>query len=345
MEHAVTEMVTGLDLVEMQLRIAAEPLGLGRDVPSIGHAIEARLYAEDPTQGFLPQSGTLASWKAASGAGVRIDHALRAGMTIPSDYDPLPKIGEQGVNRRGRRRLRRATSSARARDRHQPGVPAAPAAKRHLRRRRDHHTDFVEPVDAGRRRARELGAGGAAGARCADPVGSGGASRQGRTRPGQTWSITVDDGSSIVVRSEEMTLEAAVDRAASSCISRTGSGARLRTPGTPTPSGWTRGSVACYRARTRSAPPRGRRDGDGELRAPMAAQVVAVAVAAGDRVEPGAALVTLRAGRAGHRIAAPRAALVREVLVREGDQVAFRQVLIRLEEAAATSATAEHGAR
>ena len=68
-EHPVTEEITGLDLVREQIRIAAgEPLGYGQDDIGIcGHAIEARLYAEDPASGFLPQTGTVDLWRPATG--------------------------------------------------------------------------------------------------------------------------------------------------------------------------------------------------------------------------------------------------------------------------------------
>jgi geranyl-CoA carboxylase alpha subunit len=98
-------------------------------------------------------------------------------------------------------------------------------------------------------------------------------------------------------------------------------------------------SIGSYRVRTGRARAPGAEDDD-ELRAPIAAQVVAVVVAVGDRVEQGAALVTLRAMKLEHQVAAPRVAVVREILVREGDQVAFRQVLVRLETAAPTAAVA-----
>src|SRR5262245_37001185 len=77
-EHPLTEMLTGIDLVELQIRIAAgEQLGLVQDdVGFVGHAIEARLYAEAPHANFLPQSGKLAVWRPPSGAGIRVDHGL-----------------------------------------------------------------------------------------------------------------------------------------------------------------------------------------------------------------------------------------------------------------------------
>ena len=147
------------------------------------------------------------------------------------------------------------------------------------------------------------------------------------------WAMTVDDGVYVDRGAQrDHDLELLLDRKRRARLSR-GWRAALGCVRRDADAVWieSRGSVACYRARTGGARPAGAGDGDGELRAPMAAQVVAVAVAAGDRVEPGAALVTLRAMKLEHRVAAPRAALVREVLVREGDQVAFRQVLVRLE--------------
>jgi geranyl-CoA carboxylase alpha subunit len=88
-EHAVTEAITGLDLVAMQLRVAAgEPLGLAqKDVKFFGHAIEVRLCAEDPAQDFLPQSGEVRLWHAPKS--VRVDHALESGTVVPPFYDSM----------------------------------------------------------------------------------------------------------------------------------------------------------------------------------------------------------------------------------------------------------------
>ena len=90
-EHPVTEMVTGLDLVELQVRVAAgEKLPLGQhEVRLDGHAIEARVYAEDPARGFLPTGGTVLSVRDAEGPGVRVDSGLADGTVVGSDYDPM----------------------------------------------------------------------------------------------------------------------------------------------------------------------------------------------------------------------------------------------------------------
>ncbi|MDJ0376654.1 biotin carboxylase N-terminal domain-containing protein [Cryobacterium sp. PH31-L1] len=90
-EHPVTELVTGLDLVDWQLRIAAgEPLTVAqRDICLTGHAIEARVYAENPERGFLPTTGTVLQLHEATGDGVRVDSSLTLGLAIASHYDPM----------------------------------------------------------------------------------------------------------------------------------------------------------------------------------------------------------------------------------------------------------------
>jgi acetyl-CoA/propionyl-CoA/long-chain acyl-CoA carboxylase, biotin carboxylase, biotin carboxyl carrier protein len=104
-EHPVTEAITGLDLVELQLRVAAgEPLGLAQeDVTVSGHAIEARIYAEDAYAGFLPQAGTVShvQWPREA----RVDHALEDGQVVSTAYDPmLAKVIAHGPDRESARK-------------------------------------------------------------------------------------------------------------------------------------------------------------------------------------------------------------------------------------------------
>jgi 3-methylcrotonyl-CoA carboxylase alpha subunit len=101
-EHPVTEMVTGWDLVEWQVRIAAgEKLTVGQaDIALHGHAIEARVYAEDPANGFLPTGGDVLALVEPDESGVRVDSGLSAGMVVGSDYDPmLAKVVAHGADR------------------------------------------------------------------------------------------------------------------------------------------------------------------------------------------------------------------------------------------------------
>ncbi|MDY6871306.1 MAG: acetyl/propionyl/methylcrotonyl-CoA carboxylase subunit alpha [Actinomycetota bacterium] len=101
-EHPVTEMVTGVDLVEQQLRVAAgEKLSIAQgDVALHGHAVEARVYAEDPGRGFLPTGGTVRALSEPVGAGIRVDSGLRVGAVVGSDYDPmLAKVIAHGADR------------------------------------------------------------------------------------------------------------------------------------------------------------------------------------------------------------------------------------------------------
>jgi acetyl-CoA carboxylase biotin carboxylase subunit len=90
-EHPVTEQITGLDLVKEQIKVAqGEPLSFTQeDLTITGHAMELRVYAEDPTNNFLPDIGTLTTYKRPQGLGVRVDDGFEEGMEIPIYYDPM----------------------------------------------------------------------------------------------------------------------------------------------------------------------------------------------------------------------------------------------------------------
>jgi geranyl-CoA carboxylase alpha subunit len=99
-EHPVTEAITGLDLVELQLRVASgEPLGLEQeDIKFSGHAIEVRLCSEDAGHDFMPQSGRMALWQMPDG--IRVEHALQSGSEIPPFYDSMiAKLVSHGADR------------------------------------------------------------------------------------------------------------------------------------------------------------------------------------------------------------------------------------------------------
>jgi acetyl-CoA/propionyl-CoA carboxylase biotin carboxyl carrier protein len=101
-EHPVTELVWGVDLVSEQLRIAAgerlDPVAGAREPD--GHAVEARLYAEDPAAGFLPATGTVRHWREPAGAGIRVDAGIQTGSVVGTEYDPmLAKLIAHGPDR------------------------------------------------------------------------------------------------------------------------------------------------------------------------------------------------------------------------------------------------------
>ncbi|MCG8473161.1 MAG: acetyl-CoA carboxylase biotin carboxylase subunit, partial [Desulfobacterales bacterium] len=101
-EHPVTEMVTGVDLVRQQILIAQkEPLAISQDqIFPKGHAIECRIYAEDPAQNFMPSPGVIASLVEPTGPGIRVDSGVYQGWSVPMEYDPiLSKVIAYGENR------------------------------------------------------------------------------------------------------------------------------------------------------------------------------------------------------------------------------------------------------
>ena len=298
-EHPVTEAITGLDLVEWQLRVAAgEPLPLKQaEVRFDGHAMEARLCAEDPSQGFLPQSGRLALWRAASG--VRVDHALESGIEVPPHYDSLlAKLVAHGHTRdEARDKLAAALDATLAlgvttnksylaavlRDAQFAGAGATTSFLT------EHFAAWQAP------QADEATAGRIYACACAEAAGFG------------EWSGWSNMGRA-ELRSAPCVLEGSTLHFALGGHSYTWRDTTMDPP-----------------ARAAAGP------ADGKLAAPMNARVVAVHAKAGDRVAAGSALVVLEAMKMEHTLAAPAALCVKAVHVATGAQVAPGNLLMEFE--------------
>ena len=315
-EHPVTEAVTGRDLVADQLRIAAgEPLDIEQaQVRFAGHALEARLYAEDPAAGFLPATGRVVGLRWPDG--VRIDTGIREGDEVMDRYDPLlAKLIVHGADRSAALAAMRARArgNAGAGRPHQPGLPAlADRAAGHARRRdadRHHRPDGAAcGARAGRRRLGRCGGrrrGGRAparrrlgwwlarqrpGCRAAAPRPGGASHRSGRvsSRMPTGWPSTLRRAP---------------------CTSRS-TASRWSSP-SPPPRPWMR---PC------GMPPH-MSEGHAALVAPMPGRVVAVRATAGASVEAHATVVVIEAMKMEHAVTTPIAGVVGNLVVREGDQV------------------------
>ncbi|MCY1125946.1 acetyl/propionyl/methylcrotonyl-CoA carboxylase subunit alpha [Frigidibacter sp. RF13] len=342
-EHPVTEAITGIDLVEWQLRVASgEPLPARQeDLAITGHAFEARLYAEDVPAGFLPATGTLTHLNFPDGA--RSETGVRAGDTISPWYDPMiAKIVTHGPTRPAAlNRLERALAATEV-----AGSVTNLAFLGALTR----HEGFREgKVDTGLIArdiealtaappvpfiARALAALGAAG------LGSPGEEAQGFTL-WQPLRRTVQlEGFAAVIevlspRERRVTIDGE-----SGVIIWHGDGWRLGETKWPARVILTRDEVAVFGADTfrwRLHDPLDRASDHAAsdlTLSPMPGQVKAVFVSAGQEVAPGDRLAILEAMKMEHTLSAARAGRVAEVLVAAGAQVEAGQALIRLEEEA-----------
>ena len=359
-EHPVTELVTGLDLVELQIRIAAgETLPLSQDDVRIrGHAIEARLYAEAPHRSFLPQSGRLVDWRPPTGTGVRVDHGLNASQTVSPYYDPLlAKIIAHGATREeARARLVRALEETTALGiatnrgflidclRHEE-FAAGRATTQFLPRH------FAKPAapsadEAALAIAAALWFEASARRHGHDPA------RAWSSSGPLSWPLRLEAGG----RSAARTVTVAggnryrIDGGESSrdvelVASDAGGTARLRLDGEERSVRYCFASDTLHLAldaqdlavrETLYAPPavsETARGSDTELRAPMNGKIVAVLVAEGDKVARGQRLVVVEAMKMQHEMTAQAAGHVVRLAVKPGDQVATRQLLVELKPA------------
>jgi geranyl-CoA carboxylase alpha subunit len=353
-EHPVTEAVTGLDLVELQLRVAAgEPLPLTQEqVRYEGHAIEVRLCAEDADHGFMPQSGTVALWKMP--AQLRVEDALRSGAEIPPYYDSMiAKIISHGRTRdEARRKLAAGLEDAVA-----LGVTTNQAFLRSCLAHPvfaaggattafigQHLDALLAPDEAVQSRAAALAAVllyETTGERRQRAVGR----RLSHNLPislrfeiggkAQNASVTLPRQHHFEVALGERSF--AIDLVALGTDS-----VRFVCDGLQEHATWVRDGATLllqYRGlalrvedKTRAASARqGEAGGDGKLRASMNGRVVAVLAAVGDMVEAGQPIVTLEAMKMEHVHAAPVAGKLTALHVSNGEQVAASRVVAEIE--------------
>ena len=324
-EHPVTEAITGLDLVEWQLRVArGEALPLTQEQVRLdGHAIEARLYAEDPYAGFLPQTGRVDVWRPASGPGVRVDHGMKEGFAIPPFYDPMiAKVIAHGATRE--EALMRLVQALR------DTVVLGPTTNRHFLIGLLDHPEFA----AGKATTAFIGAH-FAGDALAPP---GVTERHWKLAAALLWRRSAERYPAalrgwrnsnpeptpirLAVGERERLLALTVDDA--SMVDR---GAHHHIDGRDIIVDLDALTVR-FQDRT-YLPPAGAVPGsDGKLRAPMDGRIVAIKVAAGEKVTRGQTLVVLEAMKIQHQLKATQDATVESVAVQEGQQVANRAVLV-----------------
>ena len=379
-EHPVTEMITGVDLVEWQLRVAAgEPLPRAQDELTLtGHAIEARIYAEDPDRGFLPSIGRIAHLRApAAVAGVRVDTGVRQGDEISPHYDPMiAKLIVHGEDRStALRRLSEALAGYEI-----VGVATNVAFLQRVvahdafaMARLDtgligrHHAELFPPAAKASTavlvaaalgetlsiRARAEAAAKASGDRYSpwhvvDPWWPN-SHRHALSfvfgRGDARYQVDVrsaDDVYRAVVRGANGSVEVAatvIERDGRLAIVADGS----EFTATVVADGEERhvftGGAHCRLHLIDPLAHAGEEESPGgHLRAPMAGTVVAVAVKPGDRVAKGATLIILEAMKMEHTIVAPAPGVVTAVNYRVGDRVKDGADLVDLDEADATAA-------
>jgi geranyl-CoA carboxylase alpha subunit len=350
-EHPVTEMVTGLDLVALQFDVAeGKPLPLAQDdVRLNGHAIEVRLYAEDPRKKFLPQTGTIHLFEPATGEGVRIDHGVeRSGLVTPF-YDPmLAKVIAHGADREeARRRLIAALE-----DTVLLGVTTNKAFLIDVLETRafvegEATTEFIEKyINIAPAEPPDFETMAVAAALFSDGAGHGWHSSHwlqhpiklqiGETennlrtaRDGAFWNVTRDDESARL-----RILEKTSDRL------RYDMDGHIRTLRFARPDNILHldlgRRVLEIEDRTFSPPATADATADGILRAPMNGSVIAIRVAEGARVVRGEIVAVLEAMKMQHEIVAPADGTVEQVAVQPGAQVATRDplVVVKVESAA-----------
>ena len=352
-EHPVTEAVTGLDLVEWQLRVAqGEHLPLGQhEIVTRGHAIEARLCAEDAFGGFVPQSGALLAWRMPAGEGVRVDHGLAQKASVPAHYDSMiAKVIACGADReQARERLAAALRRVSVlgivtnRDYLLRALDAAPFACPDLSTRwlTEHGSAWTASSPDSRwvaaaaalsvhRAARAHGPlahWSSAGARTY-PMNLSVGSVEHRTR------VTDDGTRACRVDGDGWTHIVQVDDAAQASCSLRIDGERVDVHAAlGTESGWLDAFGVCagFTDVTHAPPAKSRRGGDGRIASTMHGMVTQVAVQPGQPVRRGELLLAIEAMKMEHRIEATIDGVVAELGVAKGQQVSPGRLLVSIE--------------
>jgi acetyl-CoA/propionyl-CoA carboxylase biotin carboxyl carrier protein len=301
-EHPITEQVTGLDLVELQLRVAAgEPLPITQESIELrGHAIECRINAEDPAGGrFVPSPGRITAMQTPDGIGVRLDAGYGAGDTVSQYYDNLiGKLVTWGANRdQARRRMLRALSELKI-EGIATTVPAHVAILS--------HPDFIEARHSTRWVEERLEL----------PDQSSPTATSPATDEETTERIPQDITAEVGGRryAVRLWLPAGIQGSAPSVTKGSGRGASAGRARKRSPSG----SAALAAA-------------SGDVTVPMQGTIVKVMVEPGDQVSAGQTLCILEAMKMENAIQAPKDGVVKEVRVTPGDTVGANDVVVTLE--------------
>ncbi len=353
-EHPVTEMVTDLDIVALQMAVAAgEDLPISQeDAIFEGHAIEARLYAEDPAAGFLPAAGRVAAWRSPHGAFIRVDHGLKEGQEVTPFYDPMiAKVIAWGETRGvARRRLIGALE-----DTVLLGLPT----NRHF---------LIEVLDGETFAAGEattdfldthfVGDSLAAAPPSSTMLALAALLLAGYDGSKPVWGRRFIPVIPIVLEAAGARIEAGVMVAETGphTVEVNGDTVALRVLGRDGPdSPYVRfehagtvhnaravvdgmavhldlgGASATIRELPAHAGAAGAEAGDGVIRAPLTGKVLRAPRKAGDRVAAGDVLFIVEAMKMEHEVRAPHDGVIAEALIAEGEQVPIDQVMMRIE--------------
>ena len=359
-EHPVTEEIIGKDLVREQIRVAeGETLSFRQeDIGINGHAIEARLYAENPAKGFLPSPGPILVWRPATAGGARFDSGVEAGSEISTQFDPMiaKVIVHAPTRREAAGRLARVleTTAIAGLNTNRDFLVTTLRTPEYLAG--DTTTDFIERVQPALQRnvttqeyiqtavavTMEAQAARRAAAKVLKTLPSG---FRNSTMPMETATYAVNgnditvsyqsrrDGSFMVV-CDEQTHAVTIHRAGSGSVDIALDGQRLQFEIQQHGMQWLvhgdHGDLVLTQA-PRYPDPQGL-ENSGGLTAPMPGAVLTTEVAAGDKVSKGDLLMILEAMKMEHRIVAPRDGVVELVHVGVGDQVDNAQLLVTLAE-------------